>query len=147
MTEEKKWLLKRLGSLAFAFAAGPFVIALQILQVGMGWFDCAFVFVGMVFFGVFFGLMCVFNPRIEFSKISWYTNPYDVRKTHVAMHFFAIHSMAFGAGGSMLLIAHGTSSAPSFCFFLLVGAGLWTGLGLVVLLFRKRPSQRESGDT
>ena len=71
-------------------------------------------------------------------KPSWTINPFLFKEPLQFFHLGAYHFMAGGIVGSLSLFYRGTEAAPLAMLMLSIGAGVWLGVQLCILIFRKK---------
>ena len=79
------------------------------------------------------------NPRVKWRRPSWLANPFSLyREPLQFFHYCAFNSLAAGVGTVLALPFGNLSVWPYAIPSLTLGTGLWAGVWLCVLLFRRR---------
>ena len=138
----KMWLYLRISSVACGVPVG---LVAAWREVGPGSVDAqvAFYFIALIFGPIALPLVLslqVDNPltRDKWRKPSWSLNPFDLKDPFQTVHLGAFEFLAMGFGALLAFPFRGFSAASLAIGLTLLGASIWVGTRLCMVIFRKK---------
>jgi len=145
LNDTRLWLWVRVAIVAIGGISGfSFASPEAVAQSNLNWGACVLIFL-VVPFGLLFVIgIQAFNPMsaTTWRRPSWYINPFLFSEPLQFFHFGAFYFIAGGLVGVATLPFRGFSAAPLAFSLISVGLGMWLGVQLCMITFRKKMEVR-----
>ena len=141
MANDHKWLYARIGLVTVGGLSGISITSPEVVaKSNVDWSACVVLFLVCPFMLLFVVGIQAVNPlsAAVWRKPSWYINPFLVKEPLQFFHLAAFHFMVGGLVGIATLPFRSASAAPLAISLLSIGAGVWLGVGLCMLVFSKK---------
>ncbi len=139
--QKNKWFWIRIIIVIMGSSSGLSITSLEILESSnVDWIACLALLLFIPFGLSFVIAIQAFNPLSAkiWRKPSWYLNPFIFKEPLQGFHLIAFHFMFAGIVACMTLVNRGKEAAPLALSLLSIGIGIWLGVQLSMLLFKKK---------
>jgi hypothetical protein len=134
----RRWLYMRLGGLSFALLWG---ILFALREEHDADFSAGFLLLEPAVLPIMVVLVLGIqkdNPRVRWTKPSWYANPFSIRDPLQYFHYGATGLLAAGVGVLIGMPFGNLGVWPHAANLLVGGVSVWAGVRLYALLFRDK---------